>query len=90
MSDQELSSDNTRAIIRRHVHELRNVLNSMDLEVTCMQEEPAGVALKTEIQNLRRQIVEAEKSLRSLSDFFMTSVVQTGVQTANDSGSRPD
>jgi len=73
MNHQELTPSEAQAIVRHHVHDLRNLLNCLDLEVCCLMEEPAGSAAAAPLGKIRDQLARMERTARALSIRFMDS-----------------
>ena len=72
MSQNDLSPNEARATVRRHAHDLRNMINCMDLEITCLLEEPEPSAAATHaaLRQMRDQLALTERTIFSLSVRF--------------------
>ena len=71
MTNPDLTPSEARAVIRRHVHELRNMLNAMDLELACLLSEPAGAESGPALQKVRSHLILTEQIVRGLSVRFV-------------------
>lgn len=71
MNHHELTPFEAKAIVRHHVHDLRNLLNCLDLEVCCLMEDPAGSAAGPPLGKIRDHLARMERTARSLSVRFM-------------------
>lgn len=69
MNHHKLTPSETRAVIRRYVHDLRNMLCSMDLGISCLLEEPESARCDAP-QKLLHQLALTEEIVRSLSVRF--------------------
>ena len=69
MSNHKLTPSEARAVIRRYVHDLRNMLCSMDLGISCLLEEPESARCDAP-QKLLHQLALTEEIVRSLSVRF--------------------
>jgi signal transduction histidine kinase len=69
-SEPTISLERVSAFIRQHTHDVRNGLNSLDLETSLLQEliaDPEAVAC---VDRVRRQIRSLAEQMRSLSGLF--------------------
>ena len=71
MTESDLTPSEARAVIRRYVHDLRNMINSMDLEIACLLEDPAADPCGPPLQKIRDQLALTERGVRSLSVRFV-------------------
>lgn len=70
------------AFVRQHTHDVRNHLNSLDLEATLLQEVvPQGEASEG-VDRIRRQLRSLAQDMRTLSVQFQTSQPLTGPMPA--------
>jgi hypothetical protein len=70
MSQHDLTSVEARAVIRRYAHDLRNMINCMDLEIACLLEEPAAAGAEAALRQIREQLLLTERTVFSLSVRF--------------------
>lgn len=68
---QETDSDRLSAIVRKHGHDVRNFLNSLDLEAAMLGEIMTDPEALESVQRMRRQISQIEHVLRSLAAKFV-------------------
>ncbi len=66
MNDHKLTPTEAQAVIRRYAHDLRNMLCSMDLGISCLLEEPESARSEAP-QKLLHQLALTEEIVRSLS-----------------------
>lgn len=71
MTEPDLPPSEARAVIHRHVHDLRNIITCMDLEIHCLAEDPSALSCVPRLQKIRAQLALAEQGLRSLSVRFV-------------------
>ncbi len=69
MKNHNLTPSEARAVIRRHAHDLRNMLCSMDLGISCLLEEPESARCEAP-QKLLHQLALTEEIVRSLAVRF--------------------
>lgn len=82
MNESDLPPSEARAVIRRHVHDLRNMIYSMDLEIACLLEDPAARSCVATLQKIRHQLAVTERGLGSLSVRFVEPAL--GIAAAAD------
>ena len=66
MNNHQLTPSEAQAVIRRYAHDLRNMLCSMDLGISCLLEEPESARCEAP-QKLLHQLALTEEIVRSLS-----------------------
>ena len=66
MSDHDLPPSEARAVIHRHIHDLRNMISCMDLQIHCLVEDPNAGSCGPLLQKIREQLAITEQGLRSL------------------------
>jgi len=71
MSEHDITQSGARAVIRRHVHDLRNMINCMDLEIHCLVDDPAALSCVPALEKIRNQLALMEQGLLSLSVTFV-------------------
>ena len=59
-----------RDSVRRHAHDIRNMLNCMDLEIACMLEDHANSGTIAGLRRLREHVAVAERIVFSMSVRF--------------------
>jgi light-regulated signal transduction histidine kinase (bacteriophytochrome) len=70
MEETQIPCERVAAFIRQHTHDVRNDLNSIDLESSLLQEiVPSGDA-RDGVDRIRRQVRSLAQKLRSLSAHF--------------------
>lgn len=69
-SNPEISWTSVATFVRQHTHDVRNHLNSLDLEAALLAELVTDEEGRSSVTRLRRQIREAANSLRALSGKF--------------------
>jgi hypothetical protein len=70
MSRRDLTPLEANAIVRRHAHDLRNMINYMDLEIAAQLEDPSPEAPALTLQKIRDHLTLAERTVYSLSIRF--------------------
>lgn len=65
-----LSPLEARRIVRRHVHDLRNIANYVDLEATLLAEDFEGTPARDTLEKVRDQLAHMETVLRALAVRF--------------------
>jgi len=70
MSDHDLTPPEARAIVRRYAHDLRNMINCMDLEITCLLEEAPAARPELPIRKIREQLALTERLVYGISVRF--------------------
>jgi signal transduction histidine kinase len=66
----ELPWSRVASFVRQHTHDVRNDLNSLDLESALLADIVADVEAKESIERMRRQIRQCAAKLKSLSSKF--------------------
>ncbi len=98
MTETDLTASGSRDVVGRHVHDLRNMIYSMELEIACLLEDPAAQAFGPPLHRIRGQLALAERGLRSLSVRFVepardiaaaADLFQSWQQQMNKSGCAP-
>ena len=69
-TEPDIPCGRVAAFVREHVHDLRNVLNNLDLETGLLQELVSGGEAHASADRLRKQVRTLADRLRSLSGFF--------------------
>jgi hypothetical protein len=70
MSPHDLTPLEARAIVRRHAHDLRNMINCMDLEIACLVEDAPSAGPESAMRKIREQLALTERLVYSLSVRF--------------------
>ena len=69
-SDPDISWPRLTAFMRQHTHDVRNGLNSLDLEAALLQEIVSDEEGRASVARVRQQVRELAERLRTLSAFF--------------------
>lgn len=68
-------------MIRRHVHDLRNMINCADLEIHCLVDDPAALSCVPALQKIRNQLAQMEQGILSLSVRFVEPSMNVAAAT---------
>ena len=68
MSDDDLPPSEARAVIHRHIHDLRNMISCMDLQIHCLLEDPNAGSCGPPLRKIRDQLSITEQGLRSIAE----------------------
>jgi signal transduction histidine kinase len=69
-SEPEIPVERVAAFVRQHTHDVRNGLNSLDLETSLLRELVTGGEAQECVDRVRRQVRIVAEQMRSLSAFF--------------------
>lgn len=69
-SDPDIPHARVAAFVRQHTHDVRNGLNSLDLETALLSELVSDAEASTTVERLRKQLRGVAGQLRSLSALF--------------------
>ena len=73
-TEPDIPCGRVAAFVREHVHDLRNVLNNLDLETGLLQELVNEGEAQASANRVRKQVRTLADRLRSLSEFFRDAV----------------
>lgn len=69
-SQPDIPHERVAAFVRQHTHDLRNGLNSLDLETALLRELVSDAEAQAAVERLRRQLRGVAAQLRALSALF--------------------